>query len=210
MKKITKIRLLLVDDHFVVRLGLVGAINAEPDMMVVAECGSGEQAIELFRQHLPDVTLMDRRLPGISGVRATAAIRQEFPQARLVLLSVYEGEEDVFRAVQVGVASYLPKSIERGELLSAIRAVHAGQTYFPAAIAAKLTARQARPELTSRELEVLHFVVLGRTNKEIATALRIAEVTVKLHVSSVLQKMGVNDRTEAATVAIQRGVIHQE
>jgi DNA-binding NarL/FixJ family response regulator len=210
VKKSAKIRLLLVDDHFVVRIGMVGAINAEPDMMVVAECGSGERAIELFREHTPDVTLMDWRLPGISGVLTTDAIRDEFPQARVILLSVYEGEEDVFRAVRAGAVSYLPKSIERDELLSAIRAVHSGQTYFPPAIAAKLVARQARPQLSGREMEVLGQVVLGCTNREIAKELRIAEVTVKLHVSSVLQKLGVSDRTEAATVAIQRGIVHLE
>ncbi len=210
MKKPPKIRLLLVDDHFIVRMGLASAIGAEPDMTVVAECGRGEQAVELFHQHTPDVTVMDWRLPGISGVQATEAIRGEFPQARVVLLSVYDGEEDVFGAVRAGVAAYLPKSAERAELLAAIRAVHSGQTYFPPAIAAKLAARQARPELTGREREVLHWVVLGRTNREIARQLGIAEVTVKLHVSSALQKLGASDRTEAATVAIQRGIVHLE
>ena len=210
MKKPARIRLLLVDDHFIVRIGLTGAIHAEADMTVAAECGSGEQAIELFRQHLPDVTVMDWRLPGMSGMQATEAIREEFPQARVVLLSVYEGEEDVFRAVQVGVAAYLPKSAERAELLAAIRAVHSGRTYFPPAIAAKLAARQARPELSSRESEVLHWVVLGRTNREIARELGIAEVTVKVRVGSVLQKLGARDRTEASTLAIQRGILHLE
>ncbi len=210
MKKPAKIRLLLVDDHFIVRIGLMGAIQAEADMIVAAECGSGEQAIELFRQHVPDVTVMDWRLPGISGMQTTEAIREEFPQARVLLLSVYEGEEDVFRAVQVGVAAYLPKSAERAELLAAIRAVHLGQTYFPPAIAAKLAARQARPELSSRENEVLHWVVLGRTNREIARELGIAEVTVKVHEGSLLQKLGASDRTEAATLAIQRGIVHLE
>jgi DNA-binding NarL/FixJ family response regulator len=210
MKKAAKIRVLLVDDHFVVRMGLAGAINAEPDMTVVAECGSGEQAIELFGRHAPDVTVMDWRLPGMSGVQATEAIREESPQARVVLLTVYEGEEDVFRAVQVGVAAYLPKSAERAELLAAIRTVHLGQTYFPPAIAAKLAARQERPELSSREREVLHWVVLGHTNREIARQLGIAEVTVKLHVGSVLQKLGARDRTEASTLAIQRGIVHLE
>ncbi len=210
MKKHPKIRLLLVDDHFVVRMGLMGAINAEPDMTVAAECGSGEQAVELFRQHAPNVTLMDWRLPGMSGVQATEAIREECPAARVVLLSVYEGEEDVYCAVQAGAAAYLPKSAERAELLAAIRAVHSGQTCFPPAMAAKLAARRARPELSGREREVLHWVVLGRTNKEIAQELGIAEVTVKLHVGNVLQKLGVRDRTEAATVAIQRGIVHFE
>jgi DNA-binding NarL/FixJ family response regulator len=210
VKKPARIRLLLVDDHFIVRIGLTGAIHAEADMTVAAECGSGEQAIELFRQHLPDVTVMDWRLPGMSGMQATEAIREEFPQARVVLLSVYEGEEDVFRAVQVGVAAYLPKSAERAELLAAIRAVHSGRTYFPPAIAAKLAARQARPELSSRESEVLHWVVLGRTNREIARELGIAEVTVKVRVGSVLQKLGARDRTEASTLAIQRGILHLE
>ena len=149
---------------------------------------------------------MDWRLPGMSGMQTTEAIREEFPQARVVLLSIYEGEEDVFGAVRAGVAAYLPKSAERDELLAAIRAVHLGQTYFPPAIAAKLAVRQARPELSSRESEVLHWVVLGRTNREIARELGIAEVTVKVHVGNVLQKLGASDRTEAATLAIQRGI----
>jgi two-component system NarL family response regulator len=210
MTKPRTIRLLLVDDHFVVRMGLASSLNLEADMEVVAECGKGEQAVELFRKHQPDVTLMDWRLPGMSGVATTATIRREFPEARIVMLSAFEGEEDIHSAVQAGVSAYLPKSVEREELLRATRAVHAGSSCFPPAIAAKLKAHTARPELSPRELEVLRLVVQGRLNKEIADALGLAEITIKQHVSSILNKLGVADRTQAATAAIQRGIVHLE
>jgi DNA-binding NarL/FixJ family response regulator len=210
MTKTRKIRLLLVDDHFVVRMGLASSLNLEADMEVVAECGKGEQALELFRRHRPDVTLMDWRLPGMNGVETTAAIRREAGDARVIMLSAFEGEEDIHSAVQAGVSAYLPKSVEREELLAAIRAVHGGGSYFPAAIAEKLKAHMSRPELSPREMEVLRLIVKGRLNKEIADALGLAEITVKQHVSSILAKLGVADRTQAATAAIQRGIVHLE
>ncbi len=210
MNASAKIRLLLVDDHFIMRLGLVTAINQEPDMMVVAECGRGEQAIELFRQHRPDVTVMDLRLPGISGIEATAAIRSECAEARIILFSNYETEEDVFRATEAGAVAYLGKSIAPTELIAAVRRGPSGKTYFPESIAAKLAARGSRPPLTDRELVILRLIVLGRCNKEIAAELNIAANTVRNHLSNVMQKLGVRDRTEAATMAIQRGIIRLE
>ncbi len=210
MKTPGKIRLLLVDDHFVVRTGLAASLSLEPEMVVVAECGSGEEAVQLYRQHQPDLVIMDGRLPRMSGAEAAAAIRAEFPQARVLMLSVRDGEEDIHQAVQAGVFGYVHKAALREEIIAAIRAGYAGHEYFPPAIAAKLAARRKRPELTSRELEVLQLIVEGRSNKEIASALQVAEVTAKLHVGRILEKLGVADRTQAATVAIQRGYIHLE
>ena len=205
-----KIRLMLVDDHFVVRAGLAGSLGLEPDIEVVAECGSGEQAIEAFRVHRPDVVLMDWRLSGMSGVEATAAIRREFPEARVVSFTVYEGEEDIARAVEAGVVGYLPKSSTRKEILAALRAVVQGGAVFPRPIAAKLAAGKTRGKLTEKELVVLRAIALGRSNKEIAAELQLAEVTVKFYVGRILEKLGVLDRTQAATTALQRGIIHLE
>jgi DNA-binding NarL/FixJ family response regulator len=210
VKGTRRTRVMLVDDHFVVRMGLAGSVDAERDLEVVAECGSGEQAVEIYPAARPDVVVMDGRLPGMSGVEATSALRAAFPGARVVILSNYDGEEDVYRAVQAGAVAYLSKTVERAELLTAIRRVAAGETYFPAAIAAKLAQRENRPELSPREMDVLRLIVSGASNKEIAKALGIAEITVKLHVSRVLEKLDVADRTQAATTAIQRGIVHLE
>ncbi len=202
------IRLMLVDDHFVVRAGLAGSLGLEPDVEVVGECGSGEQAVAAYREHRPDVVLMDWRLPGMSGVEATAAIRREFAEARIIVFTVYEGEEDVTRAVEGGVAGYLPKSSSRQEILAALRAVRRGERVFPASIAAKLAAARVRGKLTEKEMNVLQAIVRGRSNKEIAAELHLAEVTVKFYVGRILGKLGVLDRTQAATAALQRGIIH--
>jgi DNA-binding NarL/FixJ family response regulator len=203
-----KIRLMLVDDHFVVRAGLAASLGLEPDIEVVAECGSGEQAIEAYRAHRPDVVLMDWRLTGMSGVEATAAIRREFPEARVVSFTVYEGEEDIARAVEAGVVGYLPKSSARQEILAGLRAVMQGEPVFPLLIAAKLAAGKTRGRLTDKERLVLQAIARGRSNKEIAAQLELAEVTVKFYVGRILEKLGVLDRTQAATTALQRGVIH--
>jgi DNA-binding NarL/FixJ family response regulator len=205
-----KTRVMLVDDHFVVRMGLAGSLDAERDLQVVAECGSGEQAVELYRTHRPDVVVMDWRLPGISGVAATAAIRNQFPEALIVVLSNYDGEDDIYQAVEAGAKAYLPKSVDREELLTAIRRVAGGQTYLPPAIAARLAARQERPQLSPREMEVLRLIVRGASNKQIAKTLGIAEITAKLHVSKLLEKLDASDRTQAATTAIRRGIVHLE
>jgi two-component system NarL family response regulator len=206
--KTAKIRLMLVDDHFVVRAGLAGSLALEPDIEIVAECGSGEQAIAVFRECQPDIVLMDWRLAGISGVEATAAIRREWPEAKIVSFTVYEGEEDIARAVDAGVVGYLPKSSSRQEILAALRAVRRGGTAFPPAIAAKLGSAQTRGKLTEKEMAVLRGILRGRSNKEIAGELELAEVTVKFYVGRILEKLGVLDRTQAATAALQRGLIH--
>jgi two-component system NarL family response regulator len=204
----TAIKLMLVDDHFVVRMGLAASLGLEPDIEIVAECDSGERAILLFEQHRPDVVVMDNQLPGMSGSDAAAAIRQQSPDARIVVLSVHDGEEDIFRAERAGVVGYLHKAAPRDEIVTAIRAAAAGDTYFPPAIAAKLAARQQQASLSKRELEVLRLIVDGCSNKEIARALNLAQVTVKLHVGHILEKLKVVDRTQAATTAIQRGIVH--
>jgi two-component system NarL family response regulator len=208
--KSSKIRLLVVDDHFVVRLGLTSALNLEPDMQVVAEASDGRQAIELFRKHKPDITVMDYQLPELTGAEATAEIAREFPEARVIVLSVYKAEEDVHRAVQAGASAYLPKSSEPEELIEAIRTVHAGGRYFPAAIANVLAGRASRDPLSYREIEVLTMIVRGRSNKEVASELGISENTVKFHTTRIFEKLGVLDRVQAATAAIERGIVHLE
>jgi two-component system NarL family response regulator len=203
-----QIRILVAEDHLVARVGVVTIVNLQPDMTVVAEAANGNQAIEMFRAHQPDVTLLDLRMPGMGGVEAAIAIRSEFPGARMIALTTYGGDEDIRRALAAGVHAYLTKDVLHDELLKAIRAVHAGQTYLPAAVAASLAAQLPRPDLSAREVQVLGLIVRGLANKQIAFTLSIAEHTVKNHVKNILSKLGVQDRTQAATAAIQRGIIH--
>jgi DNA-binding NarL/FixJ family response regulator len=202
-----KLTIMLVDDHYLVRVGLASIIALEPDMAVCAEAATGEQAVALFRARRPDVTLMDLRLPGIGGSEATLAIRAEFPDARIIVLSVYAGDEEIYNALQSGAMAYLVKSVQREELVLAIRKAVAGQRHIPPEVAARLAERLPRSQLSVRELDVLRLLVGGKRNREIAFALDITEGTVKLHVSSILGKLGVADRTEAATVALQRGIV---
>jgi len=206
--KAHKIRLLVVDDHFVVRLGLTSALNLEPDMQVVGEASDGAQALTLYRKHKPDVVVMDYQLPQLNGAEATKAIVAEFPDARVIVLSVYKAEEDVHRAVQAGAAAYLPKSSEPEELLEAIRTVHGGGRYFPASIANVIAGRASREPLSGREIEVLTMIVRGCSNKEIAANLGISENTVKFHTTRIFEKLGVMDRVQACTAAIERGIVH--
>jgi DNA-binding NarL/FixJ family response regulator len=203
-----KTRILIVDDHFLLRIGLATSLNSEPDLVVVAEAGTGAQALELHRKHRPDVVLMDLRLPDMGGDEAAAALCGEFPAAKVIMISSFDGQDDIYRSLQAGARSYLPKSVMREELLRAIRAVHAGENYLPPTVAARLVQRLQAPALSSRESEVLKLVVDGRTNKEIAQALAITEITVKNHVSSILTKLNASDRTQASTIAIQRGIVH--
>jgi two-component system NarL family response regulator len=203
-----KIRILVAEDHLVARVGVSTIVNMQPDMTVVAEASNGLQAVELFRKHRPDVTLLDLRMPGMGGVEAATAIRAEFPTARMIALTTYGGDEDIRRALAAGVLAYLTKDVLHDELLKAIRAVHAGQTYLPAAVAAALAAQLPRPDLSAREVQVLELIVRGLANKQIAYTLNIAEHTVKNHVKNILSKLGAQDRTQAATAAIQRGIIH--
>ena len=206
--KAKKIRLLLVDDHFFVRMGLAVSLNAEPDMRVVADAANGPKALELYREHRPDVVLMDGRLPGMSGTETLSALRREFPEVLVLMLSVDEGEEDVYRAMQAGAAGYLPKATLPEELLRAIRTIHAGDHYLPPALVARLAQRAPGATLTARELEVLELIAKGMSNLEIAKLLDCAKVTVKWHSKHILQKLEVTNRTEAVRVAIERGILH--
>ncbi|PYR92102.1 MAG: DNA-binding response regulator [Acidobacteria bacterium] len=202
-----KLKIMLVDDHYLVRMGLASIIALEPDMTVCAEASSGEQAQALFRTHRPDVTLMDLRLPGMNGAETIQAIRREFPDARIVMVSTYVCDEEIYGALQAGAMAYLVKSVQREELMRAIRKAAVGQRHIPSEVAARLADRVAHSELSMREIEVLRLLVGGRRNREIGDALDITEGTVKLHVSSILGKLGVTDRTEAVTVALQRGIV---
>jgi len=202
-----KLKIMIVDDHYLVRVGLTSIIGLEPDMTVCGEAPSGEQAVAMYRQRRPDVTLMDVRLPGLSGIAATEAIRADFPDARVIVLSTYISDEEVYAALKVGAMAYLVKSVAREELTHAIRKAAAGRRHVPADLAARLADRMSRASLSGRELDVLRLLVGGKRNREIASALDITEGTVKLHVSSILGKLGAVDRTEAVTVALQRGLI---
>jgi two-component system NarL family response regulator len=202
------IRILIVEDHHVVRQGLVALLKNVPDMQVVAEAADGKQGVELFRQHKPDITIMDLRLPEMTGVQAIGEIRREVPQARVIVLTTFDGDEDIYRALQAGAKGYLLKDMFGDELMDAIRTVHAGKSKIPPAVAQRLAERMSGPELTARELEVLQKIVAGKSNKEIGRDLWISEATVKTHVNSLLSKLGVTDRTQATTAALQRGIVH--
>ncbi len=203
-----RIRILLVEDHQVVRQGLVSLLASTEDMEVVGSVGDGEAAVASFHTLRPDVTLMDLQLPKLNGAEATRRIRLEAPEARVVVLTTYDGDEDIFRALQAGAKGYLLKGMPFDELLKTIRSVHAGKSRIPSPIAEKLADRVSAQQLTARELSVLERIVAGRANKEIASDLFISEATVKTHVNSLLGKLGVADRTQAATAALQRGFVH--
>jgi DNA-binding NarL/FixJ family response regulator len=203
------IRVLIAEDHLIARVGVGTIVQTQPDMEVVAEAATGAEAVQLHEQHRPDVTLMDIRMPVMGGVDAMRAIRAHAPQARFIALSTYSGDEEIRRALQAGASAYLTKDVLDDELVKTIRLVHAGRAYLPPAVAATLAAHATRPELTARELDVLALIVRGMGNKQIASELKIAEYTVKNHVKNVLSKLDVEDRTQAATSALQRGIIQQ-
>jgi DNA-binding NarL/FixJ family response regulator len=207
LEKKTPIRIMVVDDHFVVRIGLTAAVNAEPDMLVVAEAEDGPQAIERFRQYRPDVALMDLRLPGLSGVETTHVICREFDSASIIILSTYGGDESIHRALQAGAKAYLLKTTSHDDLLTAIRVVYSGRKYLPPEVDAQLAERLPNSELSAREIEVLQLIAKGLSNREIANALFVTEGTIKFHVINILNKLGANDRTMAVTLALQRGII---
>ncbi len=203
-----QIRIMVVDDQAVVRQGFVSLIKTVPGMAVVAEGTNGREAVALYRQHRPDVVLMDLRMPVMGGVEAIAAIRREWPDARVIVLTTYDGDEDIYRSLQAGAQGYLLKDMFFDELEAAIRAVHAGGRKIPGVVAERLAERMGGSDLTGRELEVLELIVRGRSNREIGSALGISEATVKSHINSILGKLGVTDRTQAATTALQRGIVH--
>lgn len=204
------IRILVTDDHPIVREGLAGIIEDEDDMIVVGEAANGREAVELFSQHRPDVTLMDLRMPQIEGVEAITLIRQQVSNARVIVLTTFDSDEDIYRALRAGAMAYLLKDAPRNELLNTIRAVHAGQKRISPEMALKLAERLNSPELSAREVEVLRLIVAGKSNSEIGTTLYITEGTVKTHVKTILKKLGTNDRTSAATTALKRGLVRLE
>jgi DNA-binding NarL/FixJ family response regulator len=201
------IRILLVDDHPLLRQGIAALAADETDMKLVAEAANGREALELFRKHRPDVTLMDLQMPEMNGLDAMEAIRNEFPEARFIVLTTYTGDVQVSRALKAGARAYLLKSLLRKELLDTIRAVHAGQKRIPAEIAATLADHAADDELTARETQVLRLIAAGNSNKRIADQLSITEETVKGHVKNILSKLGANDRTHAVTLGLKRGIL---
>jgi DNA-binding NarL/FixJ family response regulator len=192
----------------IARMGVKTILSMQPDLSVVGEASNGTQAVELYRKLQPDVLLMDMRMPVLNGVAAAQAIRAEFPDARIIGLSTYGGDEDIRRALQAGMRAYLTKDVLHDELIRAIHAVHAGETYLTAEVRAILEGAGLPADLSAREMEVLGLIVKGKSNKQIGFDLGIAEHTVKNHVKSILDKLGVDDRTQAATEAIQRGIIH--
>jgi DNA-binding NarL/FixJ family response regulator len=202
------IRILVVDDHAIVRQGFVALLKTLPEFEVIAEAADGKIAVDLHRQLHPDVTLMDLRLPNMNGVDAITAIRAETPGARIIVLTTFDGDEDIYRALQAGARGYLLKGMDTDALVDAILSVHAGRQRIPAQVAERLAGRMGGPVLTSREVDVLKEIVAGRSNKEIASELNISEATVKTHINSILSKLGVSDRTQAATTALQRGIVH--
>jgi two-component system NarL family response regulator len=198
---------MVVEDHAIMRAGLVSMIDREPGMTVVAEAGDGLRAVEEFHLHKPDITLMDLRMPLMDGVEAIESIRKEFHYSRFIVLTTYDGDEDIYRALDAGAQAYLLKGMPRDELFAAIRAVHSGRRYIPSVVAKSLHG-QIRSDLTKRELDVLKLMAAGRTNKEIATSLGTTEGTIKSYVNHILDKLEVSDRTEAVTTSIKRGIIH--
>lgn len=201
------IRVLIADDHTVLRQGLAAMINRRPDMKVVAEAGDGGEAVEQFFRHRPDVALIDLRMPRMDGLDVILAISQRAPEARVVVLTSFDDDEDIYRALRAGAKGYLLKEASCEELMACIRAVHAGKSHIAPAVASRLAERVGGPELSPRELEVLHLMSDGKSNKEIGSLLYIEEGTVKVHVTHILDKLGVSSRTAASVAALERGLI---
>jgi DNA-binding NarL/FixJ family response regulator len=208
MKKSEKTRILIADDHYIVRIGLVALVNIEPDMEVVAEAADGAEAIELFDKHNPDLVLLDMHMPVKNGIETTKEIRSRFPASRILILTAFDGDEEIHRALQAGAQGYVFKNSSGKKLIPALRAVLAGQLWIPQEVASRLEARKSYEELSPREIQVVEELARGLANKEIAETLGITEHTVKDHLKNILAKLHVADRTEAVTTAIQRGIIH--
>ena len=204
----SRIRVLCVDDHRVMLDGLALLIGRQPDMEVIASATNGEQAVELFARHRPDITLMDLQLPTMSGLEAIGEIRRTYPDARIVVLTMFQGDEDIYRALEAGAAAYLLKDTLSEDLVNVMREVHTGHRPIPPDVAAALAVRKVQPSLTPREIEVVHLIAQGLRNKEIAVALGISEQTAKVHVKNILAKMNVSDRSAVVAVAVRRGIIH--
>jgi len=208
MKDETRIQILCVDDHPLVREGLAAVINSQPDMVLLAQASNGKEALQEFRVKQPDVTLMDLRLPGQSGIDAVIAIRNEFPEARIIMLTTFEGDVEIQRALEAGARGYLLKSMPPKDLLEVIRQVHTGKKRIPAQIAAQLAEHLSDEALTGREIEVLSQIAGGNRNRDIAEKLFITEETVKVHIKHIMEKLGASDRTQAVAIGIRRGIIH--
>jgi len=203
-----RIRVLVIDDHPIMRVGIAAIIQATRDMTAIAQAGSAEEALPLYEKHLPDITLIDLRLPGMSGVDFIRAVITRHPEAKFVVLTTYEGDEDIHQALEAGARSYIIKGMPHDALVSALRRVHAGGRFLPPPVTRALASRMPDSELSAREREVLLLMVGGRSNREIAAALGITEATVKCHVSVILMRLNVNDRTQAVVSALQRGIVH--
>ncbi|MHB1022682.1 MAG: response regulator [Acidobacteriaceae bacterium] len=208
METAKRVKVLIVDDHPLMRVGIAAIIDARPDMSTVAQAGSGEEAAELFDQHLPDITLMDLRLPGMSGVNTIRTILSKHAQARFVVLTTYEGDEDIHQALAAGAQGYMIKGMPHDALIDALRRVHAGGRFLPRPVKLALASRTPNSDLSSRERQVLKLLANGKSNRDIAAELGITEATVKCHVSVILMRLNASDRTQAVVVALQRGLVH--
>jgi DNA-binding NarL/FixJ family response regulator len=204
------IRVMCVEDHALVRDGITLILNAQPDMAVVASAGSGEEALELYREHRPNVILMDLQLPGMTGLQTIGAIREQDADARIIVLTMYDGDQDIYRSLQAGAVTYVLKGVPSSELVRVVREVQAGRRPMSAAVSTRLAEHVTDPRLTPREMDVLRVMARGSRNKEIASELGISDETVQGHVKSILAKLNVNDRTAAVTVGLRRGIIHLE
>jgi len=209
VNQIAKMKVMVVDDHPLMRVGITAIINARPDMTVVAQAETGEESVKLYQQYRPDVTLMDLRLPGkMGGVEAIAAVRSSHPHARFIVVTTYEGDADIHRALEAGAQGYVIKGMPYQTLVEAIQKVHAGRRFVPLPVERALASRLPDSDLSSREMEVLQLLMSGKKNKDIANMLGITEATVKSHVSAILMRLNVNDRTEAVVTALRRGLVH--